>query len=81
MMDGLYAHAYEFYNRGRDWMKLRRSFVSYAFMILQSRLQRWDWRSMPSEKQFQKACDLCAVAFTLLKNDYRPVFLPGSVNY
>lgn len=36
---------------------------------------------MPTEKQFQKACDLYAVAFTLLKNDYRPVFLPGSVNY
>ncbi len=33
------------------------------------------------KKQFQKACDLYAVAFTLLKNDYRPVFLPGSVNY
>lgn len=32
---------------------------------------------MPTEKQFQKACDLYAVAFTLLKNDYRPVFFTG----
>ncbi len=80
MMDGLYAHAYEFYNQD-DWMKLRHSFVSYAFMILQSRLHHGTGGGMPTEKQFQKACDLYAVAFTLLKNDYRPVFLPGSVNY
>ncbi len=34
MMDGLYAHAYEFYKLGTIWMKLRHSFVSEAFMIL-----------------------------------------------
>ncbi len=55
-------------------MKLRHSFVSYAFMILQSRLHHGTGGGMPTEKQFQKACDLYAVAFTLLKNDYRPVF-------
>lgn len=80
MMDGLYAHAYEFYNRGR-LMKLRHSFVSYAFMILQPRLHHGTGGGMPTEKQFQKACDLYAVAFTLLKMIIAPFFLPGSVNY
>lgn len=43
MMDGLYAHAYEFITRD-DWMKLRRSFVSYAFMIFTIPITPWDWR-------------------------------------
>lgn len=43
MMDGLYAHAYEFYNQD-DWMKLRHSFVSYAFMIFTTPITPWDWR-------------------------------------
>ncbi len=73
MMDGLYAHAYEFYNRGRldEAETFFRFLCIYDFTI---RLHHGTGGGMPTEKQFQKACDLYAVAFTLLKNDYRPFF-------
>lgn len=77
LMEGLYAHAYEFYNKGRlDEAEAFFRFLSiYDFynpdyiMGLAAVCQL--------KKQFQKACDLYAVAFSLSKNDYRPVFFTG----
>lgn len=77
MMEGLYAHAYDFYNKGRlDEAEAFFRFLSiYDFynpdyiMGLAAVCQL--------KKQFQKASDLYAVAFALSKNDYRPVFFTG----
>lgn len=43
MMDGLYAHAYEFYNQGR-LDEAETFFRSYAFMIFTIPITPWDWR-------------------------------------
>ncbi|MBX9295503.1 type III secretion system translocator chaperone SicA [Chromobacterium piscinae] len=77
LMDGLYAHAYDFYNKGRldDAETFFRFLCIYDFynpdyiigLAAVSQLK----------KQFQKAADLYAVAFALGKNDYRPVFFTG----
>ncbi|KUM05623.1 type III secretion system translocator chaperone SicA [Chromobacterium subtsugae] len=77
MMEGLYAHAYDFYNKGRldDAETFFRFLCIYDFynsdyiMGLAAVCQL--------KKQFQKAADLYAVAFALSKDDYRPVFFTG----
>ncbi|OHX19924.1 type III secretion system translocator chaperone SicA [Chromobacterium sphagni] len=77
MMEGLYAHAYDFYNKGRldDAETFFRFLCIYDFynpdyiMGLAAVCQL--------KKQFQKAADLYAVAFALSKSDYRPVFFTG----
>ncbi|WP_279205316.1 type III secretion system translocator chaperone SicA [Obesumbacterium proteus] len=76
-MEGLYAHAYDFYHKGRlDEAETFFRFLSiYDFynpdyiMGLAAVCQL--------KKQFQKACDLYAIAFALSKNDYRPVLFTG----
>ncbi|AVG16939.1 CesD/SycD/LcrH family type III secretion system chaperone [Chromobacterium vaccinii] len=77
LMDGLYAHAYDFYNKGRldDAETFFRFLCIYDFynpdyiIGLAAVFQL--------KKQFQKAADLYAVAFALGKSDYRPVFFTG----
>lgn len=77
MMEGLYAHAYDFYHKGRlDEAEAFFRFLSiYDFynpdyiMGLAAVCQL--------KKQFQKAIDLYAVSFALSKSDYRPVFFTG----
>lgn len=77
IMDGLYAHAYDFYNKGR----LDEAENFFRFICL------YDFYNpdyiiglaavTQLKKNYQKACDLYAVAFALSKNDYRPVFFSG----
>ncbi|EDS3841743.1 type III secretion system translocator chaperone SicA [Citrobacter portucalensis] len=77
VMDGLYAHAYDFYNHGR----LDDAEIFFRFLCI------YDFYNpdyimgfaavCQSKKNFQKACDLYAVAYALLKNDYRPIFFTG----
>ncbi|KVZ51094.1 type III secretion system translocator chaperone SicA [Burkholderia ubonensis] len=77
MMEGLYAHAYDFYNKGR----LDEAETFFRFLCI------YDFYNpdyiiglaavCQLKKQFQKACDLYAVAFALSKSDYRPVFFTG----
>jgi type III secretion system low calcium response chaperone LcrH/SycD len=77
MMDGLYAYAYAFYQKGQleEAEKFFRFLCIYDFynadyiMGLAAVCQL--------KKQFQKAADLYAVAFAQSKNDYRPVFFSG----
>ncbi len=54
MMDGLYAHAYEFYNED-DWMKLKTFFRFLIRMILQSRLHHGTGGGMPAEKTISES--------------------------
>ncbi|OXJ22453.1 CesD/SycD/LcrH family type III secretion system chaperone [Burkholderia sp. HI2714] len=77
MMEGLYAHAYDFYHKGR----LDEAETFFRFLCI------YDFYNpdyiiglaavCQLKKQFQKACDLYAVAFALSKGDYRPVFFTG----
>jgi type III secretion system low calcium response chaperone LcrH/SycD len=77
MMDGLYAHAYDFYGKG----KLDEAETFFRFLCL------YDFYNIDyimglaavcqMKKQFEKAIGLYAVAFGLGKNDYRPMFFTG----
>ncbi|EBH8768141.1 type III secretion system translocator chaperone SicA [Salmonella enterica] len=77
MMDNLYAYAYNFYNEGQ----LDKAEIFFRFLSV------YDFYNpdyimgfaavCQQKKDFQKACDLYAVAFALLKNDYTPVFYTG----
>lgn len=77
VMDSLYAHAYNFYNNGN----LENAAVFFRFLCV------YDFYNpdyimgyaavCQRQNDFQKACDLYAVAFALLKNDYRPVLFTG----
>ncbi|ETS99256.1 MULTISPECIES: type III secretion system translocator chaperone SicA [Providencia] len=77
MMEGLYAHAYDFYNKGR----LDEAETFFRFLCLYDFYNPDYTMGLAAvcqlKKQYQKACDLYAVAFALLKNDYRPVFFTG----
>ncbi|TFZ48678.1 type III secretion system translocator chaperone SicA [Serratia proteamaculans] len=77
MMEGLYAHAYDFYNKGR----LDEAETFFRFLAIYDFYNPDYIMGLAAvcqlKKQFQKACDLYAVAFTLSKNDYRPVFFTG----
>ncbi|RXZ38339.1 type III secretion system translocator chaperone SicA [Oxalobacteraceae bacterium CAVE-383] len=77
MMDGLYAHAYDFYGKG----KLDQAETFFRFLCL------YDFYNIDyimglaavcqMKKQYEKAIGLYAVAFGLSKNDYRPMFFTG----
>lgn len=77
MMEGLYAHAYDFYNKGR----LDEAETFFRFLAIYDFYNPDYIMGLAAvcqlKKQFQKACDLYAVAFALSKNDYRPVFFTG----
>ncbi|WP_440029650.1 type III secretion system translocator chaperone SicA [Chromobacterium amazonense] len=76
-MEGLYAHAYDFYNKGR----LDEAETFFRFLCIYDFYNPDFIMGLAAvfqlKKQFQKACDLYAVAFALSKNDYRPVFFSG----
>ncbi|WP_046155943.1 type III secretion system translocator chaperone SicA [Chromobacterium vaccinii] len=77
MMDGLYAHAYDFYQKG----KLDDAETFFRFLCI------YDFYNpdyiiglaavYQLKKQYQKAADLYALAFAQAKSDYRPLFFIG----
>ncbi|MGL4907467.1 MAG: type III secretion system translocator chaperone SicA, partial [Plesiomonas sp.] len=73
MMEGLYAHAYDFYNKGR----LDEAETFFRFLCIYDFYNPDYIMGLAAvyqlKKQYQKAADLYAVAFALGKNDYRPV--------
>ncbi|MEN3029775.1 type III secretion system translocator chaperone SicA [Chromobacterium amazonense] len=77
MMEGLYAHAYDFYNKGR----LDEAETFFRFLCIYDFYNPDYIMGLAAvcqlKKQFQKASDLYAVAFALSKSDYRPVFFTG----
>ncbi|WP_434626742.1 type III secretion system translocator chaperone SicA [Chromobacterium sp. CV08] len=77
MMEGLYAHAYDFYHKGR----LDEAETFFRFLCIYDFYNPDYIMGLAAvcqlKKQFQKAADLYAVAFALSKNDYRPVFFTG----
>lgn len=77
MMEGLYAHAYDFYHKGR----LDEAEAFFRFLAIYDFYNPDYVTGLAAvyqlKKQFQKACDLYAVAFSLSKNDYRTVFFTG----
>ncbi|PJG60481.1 type III secretion system translocator chaperone SicA [Aeromonas cavernicola] len=77
MMECLYANAYDFYHKGR----LDEAETFFRFLAIYDFYNPDYVMGLAAvcqlKKQFQKACDLYAVAFALSKNDYRPVFFTG----
>lgn len=77
VMDNLYAHAYNFYNNdNQDNAAVFFRFLCFYDFYNPDYIMGYA-AVCQRKKDFRKACDLYAVAFTLLKNDYRPVFFSG----
>lgn len=77
LLKGLYAHAYDFYNKGKlnDAEKFFRFLAVYDFTNPDYIIGLAAVYQL--KKEYQKACDLYAVAFALEKSDLRPVFFTG----
>lgn len=77
MMEGLYAHAYDFYHKGQ----LEEAATFFRFLCIYDFYNADYYMGLAAvyqlQKQFQKAADIYAVAFSLAENDYRPVFYTG----
>ncbi|EGY29100.1 type III secretion low calcium response chaperone LcrH/SycD [Candidatus Regiella insecticola 5.15] len=77
MMEGLYAHAYDFYKKGR----LDDAETFFRFLCMYDFYNPDYFTGLAAvyqlKKHYQKAADLYAVAFALSKNDYKPVFFSG----
>ncbi|KVN41182.1 chaperone protein SicA [Burkholderia ubonensis] len=77
LMDGLYACAYDFYDKGR----LDEAETFFRFLCIYDFYNPDYIMGLAAvcqiKKQHQKACDLYAVAFVLSSSDYRPVFYSG----
>lgn len=77
MMEGIYAHAYDFYNKGQ----LDEAATFFRFLCIYDFYNPDYYMGLGAvyqlQKQFQKAADIYAVAFSLAQNDYRPVFFSG----
>lgn len=77
VMDGIYAHAYEFYQAGRlddaetffRFLCLYDSYNPEYMMGLAATLQQ--------KRQYQNAIDLYSSLMVVAKNDYRPVLHSG----
>jgi type III secretion system low calcium response chaperone LcrH/SycD len=77
VMEGVYAHAYEFYQLGR----LDDAEVFFRFLSLYNQYNA-DYRfglgaTLQQKKQYQNAVDAYALAFSLSKEDYRPLLHTG----
>nr|WP_286146082.1 tetratricopeptide repeat protein [Shigella sp. FC1967] len=78
-MEGIYSFAYDFYQKG----KLDEAEAIFKFLCL------YDFYNVDYimglaavkqlKKQYQAAIDLYALAYLNAKNDYRPVFLCGTM--
>ncbi len=77
MMEGLYAYAYDFYNKGQ----LDDAATFFKFLCIYDFYNPDYYMGLAAvyqlQKQYQKAADIYAVAFSLAQNDYRPVFFSG----
>ncbi|UTH74098.1 type III secretion system translocator chaperone SicA [Chromobacterium sp. IIBBL 290-4] len=77
MMDGLYAYAYDFYNKGR----LDDAEVFFKFLCIYDFYNPDYIMGMAAvsqlRKNYQKASDLYGLAFAQSKDDYKPVFFLG----
>ncbi|WP_410012226.1 type III secretion system translocator chaperone SicA [Sodalis sp. C49] len=77
MMEGLYTHAYDFYNKGQ----LDEAATFFRFLCIYDFYNPDYYMGLGAvyqlKKEFQKAADIYAVAFSLAENDYRPVFYSG----
>lgn len=76
-MDGMYAHAYNFYKKGQ----LDDAETFFRFLCMYNFYNPEYFFGLAAvyqlKKNYQKACDLYAVAFAMMKDDYRPVFFSG----
>lgn len=77
VMEGLYAYAYDFYNKGR----LDEAETFFRFLCIYDFYNQDYIMGLAAvcqlKKQYQKAIDLYAVAFAMGKDDYRPMFFTG----
>ncbi|WP_303395607.1 type III secretion system translocator chaperone SicA [Pandoraea sp. PE-S2T-3] len=76
-MDGLYAHAYDFYCKGQ----LAQAEAFFRFLCIYDFYNSEYIVGLAAvcqlKAEYQKAVDLYAMAFAVGKNDYRPVFYAG----
>ncbi|VVE63646.1 Chaperone protein SicA [Pandoraea captiosa] len=76
-MDGLYAHAYDFYTNGQ----LAQAEAFFRFLCIYDFYNPEYIVGLAAvcqlKEEYQKAVDLYAMAFAVGKNDYRPVFYAG----
>lgn len=76
-MDGLYAHAYDFYSKGQ----LAQAEAFFRFLCIYDFYNPEYIVGLAAvcqlKGEYQKAVDLYAMAFAVGKNDYRPVFYAG----
>lgn len=76
-MDGLYAHAYDFYSNGQ----LAQAEAFFRFLCIYDFYNPEYIVGLAAvcqlKEEYQKAIDLYAMAFAVGKNDYRPVFYAG----
>ncbi|WP_277990382.1 MULTISPECIES: type III secretion system translocator chaperone SicA [Pandoraea] len=76
-MDGLYAHAYDFYSNGQ----LTQAEAFFRFLCIYDFYNPEYIVGLAAvcqlKEEYQKAVDLYAMAFAVGKNDYRPVFYAG----
>jgi len=77
MMEGIYAYAYEFYNRGR----LDDAEVFFRFLCIYDFYNAEYIMGLAAvyqlKKDYHQAADLYAIAFAQAKHDYRPMFHSG----
>lgn len=77
MMEGLYAYAYDFYNKGQ----LDDAAIFFRFLCIYDFYNPDYYMGLAAvyqlQKQYQKAANIYAVAFSLAQEDYRPVFFSG----
>jgi len=76
-MEGLYAHAYDFYSKGQ----LAQAEAFFRFLCIYDFYNPEYIVGLAAvcqlKGEYQKAVDLYAMAFAVGKNDYRPVFYAG----
>lgn len=79
-MEGMYAHAYDFYQKGR--LKEAETLFRFLFMydFYNAEYALGLGAVFQLKKEHTKAIDIYALAFNLKPTDYRPVFYSGECN-
>ncbi len=77
MMESLYSHAYDFYNKGQ----LDQAATFFRFLCIYDFYNPDYYMGLGAvyqlQKQYQKAIDIYAVSFALSKDNYYSVFFSG----
>lgn len=77
LMEGIYSYAYNFYHQGQ----LDKAAAFFRFLCIYDFYNPDYYMGLAAvyqlQKQYQKAADIYAVAFSLYEDDYRPVFFSG----